>query len=143
MSRNSKQQVSKSVTNIVAASSEAASLSNQRTVQLPGGRSVTIHRLSWIEFEALWTELSALVAALLALDENAALEGIGDQLNMAPSFVLKLASISARCSEKELSAWYFDDVLTVAGAALQLSFAEGAGVRSFFTALSELSGVGE
>jgi len=133
--------------NITDASAAVAALPGSVSVELAGGRSVTVRRLSWIQFELLWSELAALLSQLANLDpSSAALQPTGGallaaddlaaRLSGAPAFVLKLASLSAGQPEAELSGWGFSDVLAVAAAALRLNFVDSAGVRDFFAVLA-------
>jgi hypothetical protein len=135
-------QSNKSISSINEASQLAAQLSTLAQANLSEGRSITIHRLNWLEFESLWSELSALLTALLAADEKSGPEQILEQLSSAPAFVLKLAGLAARIEEVELAKWNFDDVLLLCAAALEMNFVEGAGLRSFFTAVGKLAGEG-
>lgn len=133
--------------NIVEVSTAVSTLPGNVEVELAGGRSVTVRRLSWIQFELLWGELATLLSQLANLDPSSAIlqptggalpaaDDLAARLSGAPAFVLRLASLSAGQPEAELSGWGFDDVLAVAAAALRLSFIESAGVRDFFAALA-------
>ncbi len=124
------------------ASVMAASLPHQREVQLPDGTIAIVKRLSWMQFEMLWVELAGLLAALAAAGEAASDEELLGRLAGAPACALRLASLSAGHSEADLARWDFDSVLSLAGAALQLNFLDGAGVRSFFGALAKLAQAG-
>jgi len=128
-------------TNIVDASRETVALPDCRSVALPGGRQVNVHRLNWLQFELLWTEVAALLA-LLAQDNSA--EGdaqLAAQLASTPQFVLKLVQQSTGLGEQELAQWRYDDVLAVAAEAIRLNFTDSAGLRSFFLSASELAGL--
>jgi hypothetical protein len=132
--------MTKAIDNINEASSALAQLPEKRDVTLPGGRRIVVYRLSWLKFEALWAELAAILSALLAAGEDLSPERIAAQLTGAPAFVLRLCSLSTNLPEDELARWNFDEVLALGAESLSLNFAESAGVRGFFTALSQLSG---
>jgi hypothetical protein len=128
--------------NIAEASMQAASLAASRELTLPNGKSAFVKRLSWLQFESLWTDLAGLLAALAAAGEAPADEEVMAQLSSAPACALRLASLSGGQAETELARWDFESVLALAAAALELNFVESAGVRSFFAALARLAQAG-
>ena len=125
--------------NIVSVSSTVAILPSQTSLTLSGGREIAVRRLSWLQFEALWGELSELLAAVLSAEDGLAPEELASKLAGAPAFVLKLCALSTGLTEAELAAWAYDDVLAVSAAALRFSFIDSAGVRDFFGALAALA----
>lgn len=131
--------MAKKINNIEEASRETASLPGKRTVKLTDGQDVVVWRLSWLKFEALWGELSSLLATLLAEGAEADAARMASELAGAPQFIVKLVSLSTNLPDTELARWGFDDVLAVGAEALQLNFVESSGVRSFFTALSAIT----
>jgi hypothetical protein len=128
--------------NIAEASLQAANLPASREVMLPNGTTALVKRLSWLQFESLWSELAGVLAALAAADEDGAANELAQQLSGAPACALRLASLAGGYAEAELARWDFASVLALAGAALELNFTESAGVRSFFGALARLAQAG-
>jgi hypothetical protein len=57
------------------------------------------------------------------------------QLASAPALLLTLAQLTTGMPEAQLGALPLDDVLAIAGAAVQLNFTSSAGLRDFFAAL--------
>ena len=129
--------------NIAGVSAAVAAMPTEQRVLLSDGREVTVGRLSWLQFEALWQELAPLLAALIAAGETPDPSALTAQLAQAPPVVVSLCLLTAPLSEPELVALPYGDVLSVAAAALRLNFAEGAGVRSFFGVLGRLANPGE
>jgi hypothetical protein len=126
-------------TNIAEVSRQAANLADTAEVQLASGRRLTVQRLSWIKFEAVWAEIAQLLAALLAADSSQATGNLSLQLAGAPALVLKLSCLSSGLPEKELAGLPFDEVLSIATAALRLNFIESVAVRDFFVAVARLA----
>jgi hypothetical protein len=142
-------------TTFSAASAQAAAIPESIEVPLSSGASATVHRLSWLQFEALWSDMAGLLTALAEVpvgpqarrysspeDEAeyrpAAGPTIQAALAAAPQFVLRLAAQCLRLGEGEVAAWPPADVLACAAAGLELNFIQPAGVRSFFTAVGRL-----
>jgi hypothetical protein len=134
-----------------AASTQAAAIPDTLRVELSSGGTALVCRLSWLQFEALWSELAQLFAALADPAEPAAGRSDGDDrpaasptvegvLAAAPQCVLKLAALSLRLAEAELAQWPPCDVLAVAAASLELNFIRPAGVRDFFASVARLGG---
>jgi len=128
--------------NIVSVSAAVAAMPSEERVTLSDGREVTVGRLSWLKFEALWQELAPLLAALIAAGETPEPAALAAQLAQAPPVVVSLCLLTAPLSEAELAALPYGDVLSLAAAALRLNFAEGMGVRSFFDVLGRLANPG-
>jgi hypothetical protein len=120
-------------TDITSVSRQIAALEASRRLELPGGNSVEIRRLSWLQFEQLWADLAGLLAALL--DEAQGEEAVAQRLLSAPALVLRLSSLSSGIADSELAAWPYDELLSLAAAALHFNFIETAGLRDFFAAL--------
>ena len=127
---------------IAGASKAAANLLLHVEVPLSNGARVSVSRLSWLKFEAVWADLANLLAALAGTSNEANDEELIASLSSAPQVVLKLALLTSGKSEQELAQWHFDDVLAVAAAALRLNFIDSAGVRDFSTALGRLAELG-
>jgi hypothetical protein len=108
-------------------------------VEVGSGRTVTVARLSWLKFEAVWADLSGLLAVLAGTPEEAGEDELLAGLAAAPQVVLKLVELSSGVGEQELADWPYDDVLAVAAAAIRLNFIDSAGVRDFSGALGELA----
>ena len=133
------QQQTNQLDNIVAVSSAVARLPLSAVCELSGGREIAIHRLTWLQFEALWSELAELLGALLAMRDDVPSEELAGRLAGAPAFVLKLSCLSSGLAEAELAGWAYDDVLALSAAALRLSFSDSAGLRDFFSALAAVA----
>jgi len=129
------------VTDAVVASKAVANLPSSIQARVSRGKLVTVSRMSWLKFEAVWADLSGLLAILAGAAEDAGEEEMLASLAAAPQVVLKLAALSSGTSEQELADWPFDDVLAVAAAALKLNFIDSAGVRDFSSALGKLAGL--
>jgi hypothetical protein len=135
-----------------AASAQAAAIPDSMRVELSSGGTAQVLRLSWLQFEALWSELAVLFAALT--DSSATVPGrespqhasteahatIESALSSAPHFVLKLAALSTRLPETELAQWPPCDVLAIAAASLELNFIQPVGIRAFFASVARLGG---
>jgi len=130
------------INDIAAASAAVARLPETRAVELSDGRRVNVHRLSWLDFEAVWTDWAGLLSALLAAGDDADEQELLGRLAGAPQAVLRLAAQCTRMTDAELARWPLADVLAVAAAALRLNFIDSAGVRDFFGALGGLAGAG-
>jgi hypothetical protein len=129
---------SSTINNIAAASAATAQLPDSKQVQLPDGRALCVKRLSWLQFEAVWAELSGVLGAVAGTPENATPEQFAQALSGAPGFVLKLCVLCTEQSEAGLAALPFDTVLAIAAEALALNFLDSAGVRRFFAVASRL-----
>ncbi len=132
--------MAKKPNNINQASAQVAAMPSSLEVRLPGNKTVVVSRLSWIQFEALWTELAALFATVLSSGDELDTDQMAAELSGAPAFVLKLTALSTSTSETELAGWNFDDVLAVCAAAIELNFNQPKGVRDFFCAAAKLAG---
>ncbi len=130
--------MAKKPANIIEASREAANLEQNCKCILADGKTILIRRLNWLEFEAVWSELSPLLASLLTAEGGTAPDQLAGELASAPAAVLKLAGYSSGLGEQELSAWHYDDVLTVAAASLRFSFISSKGLQDFFLMLADL-----
>jgi hypothetical protein len=126
------------ITNITAASAATAALPAHMDVELPGGTVVRVARLSWLKFEAVWSELAGLLAGLALAPEASEPQQLAQALSGAPAFVLSLCALCTPLGEAELAALPYDHVLALAAAALKLNFIGSAGVRGFFTAVGQL-----
>lgn len=141
------------ITNIHEASAATLLLPQSLAVMLSGGRSVTITRLSWLQFEAVWQRIASIAAAVLSAEATpagltsaaapdsgeSAAERLGQALAAAPACVLSLVVLCSGISEPEAAALPADDVLALGAAALELNFNQGAGLRSFFAAAAQLA----
>lgn len=123
-------------------SAAVANLPTSVDVELSGGRRVTVTRLSWLKFEAVWAELAGLLAALAGTAADAGDDELLASLHNAPAVILKLVAACTELSEQVLADWQFDDVLAVAAAAMRLNFIDSAGVRDFSGALGGLAKLG-
>lgn len=130
-------------TDIVEASAAVAGLPDSCPVILADGTEVQIQRLSWLKFELIWTDLAAVLAALLAAGDDATPEQLLGSLGMAPGVVLKLVCLTTGRAESVVANMSVDDVLEMAAAAIQLNFVNSAGVRGFFTQVAKLAAVAE
>ena len=128
-------------TNIVEASAAATSLQPARNVTLSDGSVCEVGRLSWIRFEAVWTDLAGMLNALAQVDAEAGTDELLAALAGTPAALAKLAALSTDRTETELAGLPFDDVLAISAAAINLNFVDSAGVRSFFFALGGLADV--
>lgn len=126
---------------VIEASRVAANLPDHIQVDVSRERQVIVSRLSWLKFEAVWADLTGLLALLAGTAEDAGEEELLASLASAPQVVLKLAELTSGISERELADWAFDDVLAVAAAAITLNFIDSAGVRDFSSALGKLAGL--
>ncbi len=91
------------ITNITAASAATALLPAGKEVQLPDGVKVRVARLSWLQFEAVWSELSGLLAGVAAAPDSADPQQLAHALSGAPAFVLNLCALTTPLGESELS----------------------------------------
>jgi hypothetical protein len=127
-------------TTFTAASSAAAQLPADRAVELPDGAVVHVKRLSWLAFEAAWSELAELLGAIANTPSDATPEQLAQALGGAPGCVLRLCVLSTTLAEAQLAAMPYDSVLAIAAEALALNFLDSAGVRRFFAVLGQLPG---
>jgi hypothetical protein len=140
-------------TSFFAASAQAAAIPEFIEIALSSGAGVAIHRLSWLQFEALWSELAQMLGALAEVpvgvelappSPQAAAQGGASSaptqsaLLAAPQLVLRLASQCLRLPESDVARWPPADVLACAAAGLELNFIAPAGVRDFFAAVGRL-----
>lgn len=132
--------MAKKPNNVNEASAQVAAMPTSREVKLAAGKTAVVHRLSWIQFEALWLELASIIAAVMGSGDELDSEQLAAELAQAPAFVLKLTALSTSLPEPELASWNFDDVLAVCAAAIELNFNEPKGVRDFFCAAAKLAG---
>lgn len=140
-----------------AASAQAAAIPDTLRVELSSGGTALVCRLSWLQFEALWSELAQLFASLArdpvgppagrsegeyrpAAGPTAPEDAVASALAAAPQAVLRLAALSTRLPEAELAQWPPCDVLAIAAASLELNFIQPAGVRDFFASVARLGG---
>lgn len=126
------------ITNIAAASAATAQLPASSDVRLPGGAKVRVARLTWLQFEAVWSELAGLLAQIAATPDAGDPQQLAQALASAPTLLLKLCALCTPLSDTELAALAYDDVLALAAAVLELNFIDSAGVRGFFTAAAKL-----
>lgn len=127
---------------VAGASQVTANLPQSVQVHVSHGGQVTVRRLSWLKFEAVWADLAGLLAALSGTADEAGEEELMTSLSSAPQVILKLVMLCCSENEQQLARWPFDDVLAVAGAALRLNFIDSAGVRDFSSALGGLAELG-
>lgn len=152
-----------------AASAQAAAIPDTLRVALSSGGQAEVCRLSWLQFEALWSELAALLSSVAGAEDqplrhrdtekqerkeeaghpvsssvSQCLSGedsaLVAALSSAPQLILRLAALSLRLPEETLAGWPPCDVLAVAGVALELNFIKPAGVRDFFASVARLGG---
>ncbi|MCC7477043.1 hypothetical protein IT575_01175 [bacterium] len=126
------------VTSIHEASAAALLLPQSIEVLLSDGRQVSLRRLSWLHFEALWQELAGLLAPLLE-GGSADRAELTQALLAAPACLLRLCSLGSGIPESELAQRSADDVLALSAASIELNFIQGAGLRSFFASAAQLS----
>lgn len=129
---------STTINSFSAASAATAQLPGQRQVQLPDGQALHVKRLSWLQFEAVWAELSGILGAVAGTPDNATPEQFAQALSGAPSFVLKLCALCTELAEAGLAALPYDAVLAIAAEAIALNFIDSAGVRRFFAVAGQL-----
>lgn len=123
-------------TTFAAVSAAAVALPDSAEVALPGGRTVHVQRLNWIEFTQIWQELSALLSQPESEPAGPAADsgGISAMLAAAPVLAGQLVKLCTPLSADELSKLPYDEVLTLAAAAVRLNFVDSAGLRDFFAA---------
>jgi hypothetical protein len=125
---------------IVETSQLAANLPASRRCTLPGGREVSVRRLSWLEFEQVWQSASRILAVLLLAEDEITEERLAQELTAAPKVVAALVALATGAELDALGKWQYDDVLAAAGAAAKLNFVDSRGIRDFFVVARQLAG---
>ncbi len=105
-------------------------------VVLLDGRTVSVGKMSWLQFDAMLAAVGGILATLAMQQMDATgdlYESIVSKLASVPAVLVELVALTTGLSQDEVKQFtYYEDVLALANAAITVNFIDTRHLRDFF-----------